>query len=336
MKTIQVAAPGGLDKLKVVEMDVPKPGPGEILVKAGASSLNFHDYIVATGGFPTEDGRIPMSDVAGEVTEIGAGVTRFKVGDKVMGTFFPKWLSGAPSVDICWGCIPGDTAQGYAAEYVCNSEQAFTVIPDGYSLEEAATLPCAGVTAWRALFVDGNLEPGETVLVQGTGGVSIFALQMAKAAGAKVIATSSSDAKLEKLKAMGADHLINYKTTENWGEAVAALCPLGGVDHVVEVGGNNTLAQSVKACREGGHIAVIGVLTGLEGGGIGVRDMMLKQLRVQGLTVGSREHQENMVRGLNVMGIKPVIDRSFALTEIADAFRHQESQKHFGKIVLKY
>lgn len=335
MKTIQVKKPGGLDNLVVAEADKPSPGPGQILVQGAASSLNFHDYIVATGGIPVADGRIPMSDLAGSVVEVGEGASEFKVGDKVMSTFFPYWLSGEPSLPITWDHIPGDTAQGYACEFACAAETAFTHIPAGYSMEEAATLPCAAVTAWRGLFVEGNLQAGDTVLVLGTGGVSIFALQLAKAAGATVIATSSSDEKIERLKKMGADHVINYKSTPEWGAAAAKLCPRGGVDSVIEVGGPGTLGQSIEACRQGGHIALIGVLTGMAGE-VPTMSVMVKQLTIKGITVGTRADQQDLVRALDATGIKPVIDSSFALDDIANAFRHQESQKHFGKICLSY
>ncbi|MAA74555.1 MAG: NAD(P)-dependent alcohol dehydrogenase [Salinisphaeraceae bacterium] len=335
MKAIRLKAPASLDNLTVAEADKPTPGAHEILVKAAASSLNFHDYIVCVGGLPTPDGRIPMSDVAGEVVEIGSGVTEFAVGDKVMGTFFPQWLSGEPDTAITWGNIPGDSAEGYASEFVCNAETAFTHIPEGYSMDEAATLPCAALTAWNALFSEGNLQPGETVLVQGTGGVSIFALQFAKAAGARVIATSSKPEKMEKLKAMGADEVLNYKEDEKWGKTAAKLCTREGVDHVVEVGGPGTLAQSINACRPNGHIALIGILTGMAGE-VPTAGLMQKQIRLKGITVGNREQQQDMVRGINAMGIKPVIDKRFALDQIAEAFRHQESQQHFGKICLTY
>lgn len=336
MKAICVKAPASLDNLEVCEVDKPSPAAGQILVKAAASSLNFHDYTVVSGLSPVDDNRIPMSDVAGEVVEIGDGVTEFAVGDKVMGTFFPKWLTGPePSMDKGWGYIPGDSKDGYASEFVCEHETGFTAIPEGYSMEEAATLPCAAVTAWRGLFVEGNLQAGDTVLIQGTGGVSIFALQLAKAAGATVIATSSSDEKLKRVKEMGADHVINYKTTEDWGKKAASLCPRGGVDQVIEVGGPGTLAQSITACRTGGHISLIGVLTGMSGE-VPTAMLMLKQLTLKGITVGSRSDQQELVRALNTTGIKPIIDKSFPLEKIADAFRHQESQKHFGKICLSY
>lgn len=335
MKVVRMQKPGGLDKLQITEAEAPRPGPGDILVRAAASSLNFHDYLVVAGMLPTEDGRIPMSDVAGEVVETGKAVTEFAVGDRVMGTFFPRWYAGMPSVTDTWHCVPGDSVEGYASEFVCNAATAFTRIPDHYSLAEAATLPCAAVTAWRGLFAEGGLQPGETVLVQGTGGVSMFALQLAKAAGATVIATSSSDDKLTRAEALGADHLINYKQTPEWGKAAAGLSTRDGIDHVIEVGGQGTLSQSIRACRTGGHIALIGVLTGMAGE-VPTGTLMMNQIRLHGITVGTREHQQQLVHALEANGIRPVIDTSFPLDELADAFRHQEAQKHVGKIGVHY
>ena len=334
MKTIQLQAPGGLDKFRVVETDTPKPGPDEILVRLHASSLNFHDYAVAIGMLPTKDGRIPMSDGAGEVVEVGANVKEFKVGDRVVSTFFPKWLTGGPT-PATTSVVPGDSADGYACEWVAAPATSFTRAPAGYTHEEAATLTCAGVTAWRGLVVEGGVKPGDWVLVQGTGGVSIFALQLAKAAGARVIATSSSDEKLEKLKKLGADHLINYRTTPDWGRRAKELTGGRGVDQVIEIGGPGTIGQSIQASRMGGHIALIGVLTGMSGE-VPTAALFSMQITVSGIAVGSREHQEDLVRAVEANGIKPVIDKSFALEEIADAFRFQESQKHFGKICLSY
>lgn len=335
MKIIRVKEPANLDNLVIAEGESPTPGADEILVKAGASSLNFHDYLIVTGKLPSPDGRIPMSDVAGEVIDVGANVSEFVPGDTVMGTFFPDWLAGEASQANTWGCVPGDSVDGYAREYIAGAATAFTHIPTGYTLEQAATLPCAGVTAWRALFVEGNLQPGDTVLVQGTGGVSMFALQLAKAAGATVIATSSSNTKLEQVRKLGADHVINYKETPKWGKLAASFCPRGGVDHVVEVGGAGTLGQSINAVRTRGNIALIGVLAGLAGE-LPTAKLMMKQIRLHGITVGSREHQLQLVRALNSLTIRPVIDATFALDDIASAFRHQEAQSHVGKICLRY
>lgn len=335
MKTIRLNHPAGLDNLAVGNEVSRPPGTGEILVKAGASSLNFHDYLVVTGALPSADGRIPMSDVAGEVVEVGAEVTEFVPGDRVIGTFFPAWLDGEPTQANTWARVPGDSIDGYAREFVTGAATAFTHAPASYTAEQAATLPCAGVTAWRALFAEGNLQPGDTVLVQGTGGVSMFALQLAKAAGATVIATSSSNAKLSKASELGADHVINYLETPEWGKVAAGFCPRGGVDHVVEVGGPGTLGQSIQAARNGAHIALIGVLTGMSGD-VPTGALMMKQLRLRGITVGSREHQRQLVRALDSLQIKPVIDATFALDDMAAAFRHQAAQAHVGKICLRY
>ena len=332
MKAIRLRHPAGLDNLKHEDMAAPgDPGPGEIRVRLRASSLNYHDYIVVVGGIPTPDGRIPMSDGAGEVLAVGPGVTDFAVGDAVVSTFFPNWLDGAP-IPGGFAGVPGDGADGYAREEVIAPATSFTRQPAGYSHAEAATLTCAGLTAWRALVVEGQMKAGDTVLVQGTGGVSIFALQFAKAAGATVIATSSSGEKLERLKELGADHLINYKETPNWGEAAARLTG-GGVDHVVEIGGAGTFPESITAARIGGHISLIGVLAGYAGP-IPTVQIMGKQQRVIGITVGTRRQQQDMIRAIEANRIRPVISDHFPLARLGDAFRHQESGKHFGKIVL--
>ena len=334
MRAIRLKAPGGLDNLTMGSAETGSVGPGQIRVRLHASSLNYHDYIVALGGIPTPDGRIPMSDGAGVVTEVAADVSEFKVGDHVVSTFFPLWLSGAPELaDLAE--VPGDRTDGYAREEVVAAAKAFTHAPKGYSHVEAATLTCAGLTAWRALFVEASLQPGETVLVQGTGGVSIFALQFAKATGATVIATSSSKAKLDRLAALGADHLINYREDENWGATARALTGGRGVDHVVEIGGAGTLTQSIAATRLSGNVALIGVLAGFAGN-VPTAAIMAGNVRISGLTVGSRAQQIAMIRAIEANGIRPVIDSSFPLEDIADAFRHQASQSHFGKICLEW
>lgn len=333
MKAIQVRLPATLDSLSLVDLSDPgAPGAGEIRVRIRASSLNYHDYAVATGAIATVDGRVPMSDGAGDVVAIGAGVTDFAVGDAVVSTFFPGWMNGDRR-GSGFDAVPGDGVDGYAREDVVLPTRYFTHGPKGYSHAEAATLTCAGVTAWRALVVDGDLKAGDRVLVQGTGGVSIFALQIAKAMGATVVATSSSDEKLEHLKSLGADHLINYRTEEKWGKAVLAATGGVGVDHVVEIGGSGTLDQSMIAARSGGHVAMIGVLSGYRSP-ITTALLMQKELRVQGLTVGSRRHQLDLIAAIDATGIRPVLDRSFPLADLAAAFRHQESGAHFGKIIV--
>ncbi|MEO5756527.1 MAG: NAD(P)-dependent alcohol dehydrogenase [Mesorhizobium sp.] len=236
MRLIRLKAPGGLENLKLAEEEPPKLSPGEMLVRIRASSLNFHDHMVVMGQIPCADGRVPMTDGAGEVVAVGDGVDEFKPGDMVVSAFFPDWLGGEPTLAGKRN-IPGDSIDGYASEYVCKPAHAFTRAPVGYTAVEAATLTCAGVTAWRGLVVAGQVRSGDTVLVLGTGGVSVFALQFAKAAGARVIATSSSEAKLEELKRFGADEVINYRAVPDWGQKAKELTDGRGVDHVIEVGG---------------------------------------------------------------------------------------------------
>ena len=267
VKTMRLGAPASLDSLAVATLADPgDPGPGEIRVRLAASSLNFHDFAVVAGMIPTPAGRIPMSDGAGTVEAVGEGVTDYRVGDPVVSLFFPEWNDGAPPASA-FAKVPGDGIDGYAREVVVTPQYWFTRVPQGWSAAEAATLTCAGLTAWRALFVDGATRPGSTVLIQGSGGVSVFALQFAKAAGARVIATSSSDSKLDKLKALGADELINYKEEPKWGAKALELTGGRGVDTVVEIGGAGTLDQSMVAARVGGHVALIGVLAGIAGPG---------------------------------------------------------------------
>ncbi|HEY7775933.1 MAG TPA: NAD(P)-dependent alcohol dehydrogenase [Kineobactrum sp.] len=332
MRAIQLAKPGGLDNLQLSEREPRAPGYGEISVAVKASSLNFHDYVVAIGLLPTEDGRIPMSDGAGVVTAVGEGVTGFAVGDKVLSCFFPNWLDGRPAFEKLLQ-VPGDHADGFAAEQVTMPAQGFTRMPEGLDFREAATLTCAGLTAWRALMVETHLKPGDWVLVQGSGGVSIFALQFARQMGCRVIATSSSDAKLQRLGELGAEHLINYRETPAWGDRAMELTGGRGVDLVVEVGGSGTVGQSVRAVAFDGCISMIGVLTGISGE-VPTAELFQKNARISGITVGSRAQQLDMIAAVEAGGIKPVIDSSFPLERLADAFRHQESQQHFGKICL--
>lgn len=335
MKAIQLQHPGGLDRLRLVDMAVPgAPKAGEIQVRIHASSLNFHDLGVVAGHARAQDGRIPMADGAGVVTAVGEGVTEFAVGDAVVSCFFPHWQSGRV-VPSTFQTVPGDGVDGFARELVNLPTQAFTLAPKGYTHEEAATLTTAGLTAWRALVVDSRIKAGDTVLVLGTGGVSIFALQMAKSMGARVIATTSSDAKKERLLALGADQVINYKDQPDWGDVVLAATGGRGVDTVVEVGGPATLPQSIRACAPGGHIALIGVLTGFAGS-IPTAELMRKQQTLRGLIVGSREQQQDLVRALENFSWRPVIDSRYPLEQIAEAFAHQKAAKHFGKICLHY
>ncbi|WP_226550656.1 zinc-dependent alcohol dehydrogenase family protein [Celeribacter naphthalenivorans] len=334
MKQITLKAPGGLDNLVVEEAAEPAaPGPGEITVRLRASSLNFHDYRVCAVEGALPDGRIPMADGAGEVEAVGEGVSAFRPGDAVVSCFFPDWQEGDDR-PFDFSTTPGDGRDGYARERVTLPANWFTPAPKGWSAAEAATITTAGLTAWRALVVDAGLKAGDTVAVLGTGGVSIYALQLAKAMGARVIATSSSDEKLERLRALGADHVINYRTTPEWGMEMRQLTGGRGVDIVVEVGGPATLTQSIVAGRPGAHIALIGVLTG-RAGEVPTAALMARQQRLQGLIVGSRQHQLDFVKALEVLDMRPVIDRTYPLSDLAQAFRYQESGAHFGKICVE-
>ena len=332
MKAVKLAAPGGLDKLAVTDIEARDPGPGEIQVEVRASSLNFHDYAVVTGLLPTEDGRIPMSDGAGVVTAVGEGVEEFAVGDRVLSHFFPHWADGPATMARVSG-VPGDHVDGFAAQTVTMAGGAFSRMPAHLDFEQASTLTCAGLTAWRALMVEAHLRPGDWVLVQGSGGVSVYALQFARMMGCRVVATSSSDEKLQRLEALGAEALINYKTTPNWGDEVLALTGGEGARLVVEVGGSGTVAQSVRAVAFSGCISMIGVLTGFAGE-VPTAELFTKNACISGITVGSQAHQRDMIAAVEANGLEPVIDSTYPLEELAEAFRHQESQRHFGKICV--
>ncbi len=334
MKAMILDAPGGLDRLRMVERPDPgAPGPGMIRVRLHATSLNYHDYGVVAGKMPTEDGRIPMADGAGVVEAVGEGVTDFASGDAVVSCFFPDWQEGPPRVGD-FSRVPGDGIDGYACELVVAPATAFTRAPRGYDHAEAATITTAGLTAWRSLVVDGGLRAGDTVLVLGTGGVSIWALQIARMMGARVAVTSSSDEKLARARELGAAHVVNYRTHEDWGQRVHDWAG-EGVDHVIEVGGPATLAQSIDAVRIGGHIGLIGVLTGIAGD-VPTATLMRKQARLQGLIVGSRRMQMEFVRALDDAALRPVVDRRFDLADLAEAFRLQERGGHFGKIAATW
>ena len=334
MKVLAVRDGGGLDRIVVEERPDPIPGAGEVLVRVGAVSLNYHDLLVANGALNPADGRILMSDGAGTVAATGPGVTAFREGDEVASVFFPGWREGAVSPEKL-GNVPGDHADGWGAELIAAPEHAITRIPKGWSLAEASTLPCAALTAWRAVVVEGRIKPGDWVLVQGTGGVSIFALQFAKAAGARVIATSSSDEKLARLTGLGADVTINYRDDPRWGQSAKAATGGRGVDQVVEIGGPETLKQSIRACRFGGFICMIGVLTGVSGE-VPTAAFFGANLTMTGVTVGSREHQLDMIAAIEASDLRPVIDRTFPMEDLSEAYRHQEAGRHFGKVVCAW
>ena len=332
MKQIQLSKPGGLENLKLTDTENPSPKDNEVLLKVHASSLNYHDLMVALGLIPTEDKRVPLSDAAGEILEVGKDVSKWTVGDKVMSMCFPNWVSGPPKYNLL--SFIGDNQDGYATELISIPESAITKIPSNLNFKEAATLPCAGLTAWRALVDEGRLKSGETVLVQGTGGVSVFALQLAKTFGATVIATSSSEEKLEKLKSLGADHLINYKAHPEWGKEVLKITNNEGVDHVVEVGGAGTFSESVRCTKLAGHIALIGVLSGPSVSEIILPRIFLKQIRLSGIAMANQDSQIAMIDYLEKNEIKPEISDSFNLKDLGAAFQHQIDNKHFGKISI--
>lgn len=333
MRAVIIPSGGGLEHLRIVDRDPGEPGPGEVQVRWRATSLNFHDYLVAAGQIPVDDGRVPMSDGAGEITAVGEGVEAWKVGDHVMSTFFPSWRGGDPTMSKLAG-VAGETIDGFALDASNVGATTITEIPRGYSFAEAATLPCAALTAWRALFEEGGLQPGQSVLVEGSGGMSVFALQLAKMAGATVFATTSSEGKADRLRELGADHVINYRKDERWGRTVAKLSD-GGVDLVLDVGGGATIKQSTEAVAIGGSIILIGILGGRDGT-ITFPKYFFKQAKLIGIAVGSHVMQRRMVRAIDVSHMEPVIDRSFGLDELADAFAYQLSGEHFGKIVVEY
>jgi NADPH:quinone reductase-like Zn-dependent oxidoreductase len=323
----------GIDGLAFEDVPDLQPGPGQVLVKMRAWSLNYRDLLVVRGTYAPKL-KLPfqvLSDGVGEIAAVGPGVTRVKPGDRVAGIFMQAWREGEPSQEKSASAL-GGAIPGVAAEYVVLDSEGLVPVPQHLSDEEAATLPCAAVTVWHALVTSGRLAAGETVLVQGTGGVSIFALQFARMFGARVVATSSSDKKLERVRELGASDVINYKTTPDWGRKARELTGRRGVDHVVEVGGAGTLAQSFEAVRIGGRISLIGVLTG---GTVNPVPILMKTIAVQGIFVGSRDMFEAMNRAIAFAGLRPVVDRIFAFSELPLALRHLESGAHFGKIVLK-
>jgi NADPH:quinone reductase-like Zn-dependent oxidoreductase len=334
MKLYEIREPKGIESLVAVERANPKPGPGEVLIRVHAVSLNYRDLLIVQGRY--QRGMrlplVPMSDGAGEVVDTGAGVTRVKRGDRVAGIFMQGWLSGEVSPLYARTAL-GGSLDGMLAEYVVLHQDGVVQIPEHLSYEEAATLPCAGVTAWNALTTS-VLKPGITVLVQGTGGVSIFALQFARLAGARVIATSSSDEKLRRAAELGATGLINYQSTPDWDQKATELTGGIGADHIIEVGGPGTLQRSMNAVRVGGRISVIGLLTGGEGV-VSPMPILGKQIQVQGIFVGSRDMFEAMNRALTLHQLRPVVDRVFSFDEAHEALLHLERRAHFGKIVIR-
>jgi NADPH:quinone reductase-like Zn-dependent oxidoreductase len=318
--------------LKRTERPDPKPGPREILVRMRAAALNYRDQIIARDGRPAgklQNESIPMSDGAGEVVEIGEAVTRFKVGDRVTSTFDQGWIAG-PYGDKFYPSLGQDGVDGVLAEYALFNEENAVKAPEGLSFEEAACLPCAAVTAWNALTV-GNMRAGQSVLTLGTGGVAVFAVQFAKAAGCSVIATSSSDEKLRKVKALGADQLINYAKTPDWDVAVREMTGGRGVDHVVETGGAATIERSYRSVANSGNIGLIAFSYASSE----TQPMTLPRWgQMHRIAVGNRETFEAMNRAITANGIKPVVDRVFPFEQAIDAYEYELAGKHFGKVVI--
>lgn len=332
MRSYVIRAGGsGLDDLVIVERDEPRPGPREVLIRVRACSLNYRDQAVLTGkyfGGKVQADQVPLSDGAGEVAEVGSEVSQFKAGDRVQSAFFLNWVEGPPRMSPAVGAPP---APGMLSEYVVLPETAVVPMAANLSFEEAATLPCAGVTAWNGLTGGiAPLKPGQDVLLLGTGGVSILALQFAQAGGARIIITSSHDEKLERAKGLGAVETINYREVEQWGEEAAKRSP-GGIGKVIEVGGFGTLPQSMQAVGFGGEIAMIGVLTRGEST---PHPLMFKGASLRGIMVGSREMALQLNRAIEASDIHPVIDKVFPFEEAAEAYRYQGSPDLFGKVVI--
>jgi NADPH:quinone reductase-like Zn-dependent oxidoreductase len=336
MRAYQLPKAGaGIEALTRIERPIPKPLHRQVLVKVIACSLNYRDLGIVRGSYraPVRENLIPLSDGAGEVMETGPGVMRVKVGDKVAGCFFQRWAGGEPGPHVHASAL-GGSIDGMLAEYVVLEEEGVVKIPAHLSVEEGATLPCAAVTAWEAMFNHAKLIAGQTVLLQGTGGVSIFGLQFAHATGIVPIITSSSDEKLQRAKALGAGCGINYRTTPDWDKAAIAFNHGRGVDHVLEVGGANTLTLSFGAIRLGGKISIIGGLSG------GARELnpgliFTKRANVQGISVSSMQTFETMNAAMAANTIKPVIDRVFGFDEVQAAYQHMAAGAHFGKIVIR-
>ncbi len=327
----------GIDELAIVDRESSVPGPNEVLVNIKAASVNFRDHMVVTGTYNPrmKMPAIPFSDAAGVVASVGNSVTKWKAGDRVMPIFAQRWFDGDSSEEKRRTSLgAGPQWDGVLREYAAFSEDSVVRVPEHLSFEEAAALPCAAVTAWNALVVSGKLKAGDTVLTLGTGGVSIFAVQIAKLFGARVISTSSSDKKIERLRAIGADETINYRDRSDWDLAVLELTEKRGVDHVVEVGGADTLQRSLGAVRVGGHIALIGSLTGA--GTFNPINVFMKSVRLQGIFTGSRSMFEDLNRAVNETKLKPVIDRVYSFDEVKDALRLIGSGAHFGKIVVTF
>lgn len=335
MKAYEIRGAFGLKNLVPVDRPEVEPGPGQVQIRVKAASLNFRDLMTVKGVYNPRQPLplIPLSDGAGEVAKVGDGVTRVKVGDRVTPIFNQGWISGGPTLANRTTTL-GGPLEGMLAEKAVVDAEGLVKIPEYLSYLEAATLPCAAVTAWNALVTEGRVVPGQVVLVQGTGGVSLFALQLARLMGARVIVTSGSDAKLERARELGASDLINYKTTPEWDRRVREITSNQGADHIIEVGGAGTLGRSLGAVRIGGTISVIGILSGRTTE-LDLAPVLMKKVRLQGIFVGSRESFEEMNRALEASRLKPVIDSVHPFEDAPAAFEKMERGDHFGKIVIE-
>lgn len=336
MNVLEISESFGVDQLRFVERPAPSPGFGQIVVEMSAVSLNYRDLMTVDGRYNPRQPLplIPCSDGVGRVVEVGEGATRFEAGDRVCPIFSQGWIDGEPTKERIRTSL-GGPLDGTLARFVCLHEEGWVHAPENLSDHEAATLTCAAVTAWSALVTQGSVKPGDTVLVQGTGGVSIFALQFAKALGARVICTSSSDDKLNVARELGADETINYKTNPKWGSEAQALTDGVGVDHIVEVGGAGTLQQSLRAIRVGGEISIIGVLSGAAEP-LNIVPILMQNVRLQGVLVGHRQSFEAMNRAIALHDIHPVVHQTFAFEDAPEAFRALEAAEHIGKIVVTW
>ncbi len=337
MRVFQIEGDWGIQNLKISTRPDPRPGPGQVLLRMCASSINYRDPIVPERAYGSQSGDlplIPVSDGVGEVIEVGAGVTRVKVGDRACPAYFQTWISGEPNANRLTQSL-GGPLDGTMAEMMCLSQEGVVKVPEYLTDLEASTLPCAALTAWSALVECGRIRPGEQLLIQGSGGVALFALQFAKMLGAHVTVISSTDAKIERLRAMGADETINYTHTPEWGKAARMLTDGRGFDHILEVGGEKTLPQSLRCIRPGGTLSMIGILSGSAmSTSLGL--IITRQVRLQGITVGHRDGLEAMLRAMSQHQIRPVIDKVFAFEELKESFNYLKTGQQFGKICISH
>ena len=337
MRVFQIEGDWGIHNLKMSTRPDPRPGPGQVLLRMRASSINYRDPIVPERAYGSQSGDlplIPVSDGVGEVIEVGTDVTRVKVGDRACPAYFQTWISGEPNANRLTQSL-GGPLDGTMAELMCLSEEGVVKVPEYLTDLEASTLPCAALTAWSALVECGRIRPGEQLLIQGSGGVALFALQFAKMLGAHVTVISSTDAKIERLRAMGADETINYSQIPEWGKAARMLTDGRGFDHILEVGGEKTLPQSLRCIRPGGTLSMIGILSGSAmSTSLGL--IITRQVRLQGITVGHRDGLEAMLRAMSQHQIRPVVDKVFAFEELKESFNYLKSGQQFGKICISH